>query len=85
VRPTVAVRVGVNGFGRIGRNVLRAVDAQREAGTTDVEIVAVNDLADIATLAHLLTYDSGPGDASRTTCRSRATRSPSVPVASRPW
>src|SRR3984957_12906352 len=54
----MAIRVGVNGFGRVGRNFFRAVDAQRAAGTTDVEIVAVNDLTDIKTLAHLLKYDS---------------------------
>jgi glyceraldehyde 3-phosphate dehydrogenase len=54
----VTVRVGVNGFGRIGRNFWRAVDAQRVAGTTDIEIVAVNDITDNATLAHLLKYDS---------------------------
>jgi glyceraldehyde 3-phosphate dehydrogenase len=54
----VTVRVGVNGFGRIGRNFWRAVDAQRRAGTSDVEIVAVNDITDNATLAHLLKYDS---------------------------
>ncbi len=55
---TVTVRVGVNGFGRIGRNFFRAVDAQKALGTTDIEIVAVNDLTDNATLAHLLKYDS---------------------------
>ncbi|WP_103381968.1 type I glyceraldehyde-3-phosphate dehydrogenase [Pseudonocardia dioxanivorans] len=54
----MTVRVGVNGFGRIGRNFWRAVDAQRAAGTSDIEIVAVNDLTDNATLAHLLKYDS---------------------------
>jgi glyceraldehyde 3-phosphate dehydrogenase len=54
----VTVRVGVNGFGRIGRNFWRAVDAQRKAGTSDIEIVAVNDITDNATLAHLLKYDS---------------------------
>jgi glyceraldehyde 3-phosphate dehydrogenase len=54
----VTVRVGVNGFGRIGRNFWRAVDAQRVAGTSDIEIVAVNDITDNATLAHLLKYDS---------------------------
>jgi glyceraldehyde 3-phosphate dehydrogenase len=48
----------VNGFGRIGRNFWRAVDAQRVAGTSDIEIVAVNDITDNATLAHLLKYDS---------------------------
>jgi len=51
----VATRVGVNGFGRIGRNFYRAVAASR-AG--EIEIVAVNDLTDTATLAHLLKYDT---------------------------
>ncbi|AEA28338.1 glyceraldehyde-3-phosphate dehydrogenase, type I [Pseudonocardia dioxanivorans CB1190] len=55
---SVTLRVGVNGFGRIGRNFWRAVDARRTAGTGDIEIVAVNDLTDTATLAHLLKYDS---------------------------
>ncbi len=50
----MTVRVGINGFGRIGRNFFRAVHA---AGA-DIEIVAVNDLTDNATLAHLLRYDS---------------------------
>ncbi|WP_028930004.1 type I glyceraldehyde-3-phosphate dehydrogenase [Pseudonocardia asaccharolytica] len=54
----MTVRVGVNGFGRIGRNFWRAVDAQRRAGGTEIEIVAVNDITDNATLAHLLKYDS---------------------------
>ncbi|RVW04332.1 type I glyceraldehyde-3-phosphate dehydrogenase [Rhodococcus xishaensis] len=54
----MTVRVGVNGFGRIGRNFFRAVDAQKALGTTDIEIVAVNDLTDNASLAHLLKYDS---------------------------
>src|SRR5271165_1800628 len=51
----MAVRVGINGFGRIGRNVFRAATA---AGATDIEWVAVNDLTDATTLAHLLRYDS---------------------------
>jgi glyceraldehyde 3-phosphate dehydrogenase len=51
----VATRVGVNGFGRIGRNFYRAVAASR-AG--ELEIVAVNDLTDTTTLAHLLKYDT---------------------------
>jgi glyceraldehyde 3-phosphate dehydrogenase (phosphorylating) len=50
----VTVRVGINGFGRIGRNFFRAV----HASGADIEIVAVNDLTDNATLAHLLKYDS---------------------------
>ncbi|TWS18266.1 type I glyceraldehyde-3-phosphate dehydrogenase [Tsukamurella asaccharolytica] len=54
----MTVRVGVNGFGRIGRNFFRAVAAQKALGTTDIEIVAVNDLTDNATLAHLLKFDS---------------------------
>src|SRR5262245_64153263 len=58
----MAVRVGINGFGRIGRNFFRA---QQELGA-DIEIVAVNDLGDAKTMAHLLQYDSNlgpfPGD-----------------------
>lgn len=54
----MAVRVGINGFGRIGRNVLRAFVAM---GRSDIEIVAVNDLTDVETLAHLLKYDSVHG------------------------
>jgi glyceraldehyde 3-phosphate dehydrogenase len=54
----MVIRVGINGFGRVGRNLFRAVEVQRAAGTTEVEIVAVNDLTDNRTLAHLLKYDS---------------------------
>jgi glyceraldehyde 3-phosphate dehydrogenase len=55
----VTIRVGVNGFGRIGRNFFRALDAQKALGNnTDIEIVAVNDLTDNASLAHLLKFDS---------------------------
>jgi glyceraldehyde 3-phosphate dehydrogenase (phosphorylating) len=50
----VTVRVGINGFGRIGRNFFRAV----AASGADIEVVGVNDLTDNATLAHLLKYDS---------------------------
>jgi glyceraldehyde 3-phosphate dehydrogenase len=50
----VTVRVGINGFGRIGRNFFRAV----RASGADIEIVGVNDLTDNASLAHLLKYDS---------------------------
>src|SRR6476469_2790582 len=53
-RRTVTVRVGVNGFGRIGRNFWRAAAASKH----DIEIVAFNDLGDVATMAHLLKYDS---------------------------
>jgi len=55
----VTIRVGINGFGRIGRNFFRALDAQKAAGSNaDVEIIAVNDLTDNASLAHLLKFDS---------------------------
>ncbi|MDR3664556.1 MAG: type I glyceraldehyde-3-phosphate dehydrogenase [Mycobacterium sp.] len=55
----MTIRIGVNGFGRIGRNFFRALDAQKAAGkNTDLEIVAVNDLTDNASLAHLLKFDS---------------------------
>jgi glyceraldehyde 3-phosphate dehydrogenase len=54
----MALRVGINGFGRIGRNVFRAAKARADAGTADIEWVAVNDLTDARTLAHLLKYDS---------------------------
>ncbi|MGF1640732.1 MAG: type I glyceraldehyde-3-phosphate dehydrogenase [Rhodospirillales bacterium] len=54
----MTVRVGINGFGRIGRLVLRAA---AEAGRNDVEFVAVNDLGPVATNAHLLKYDSVHG------------------------
>jgi glyceraldehyde 3-phosphate dehydrogenase len=53
----VTVRVGINGFGRIGRNFWRAVNAG-DGAAYDLDIVAVNDLTDNATLAHLLKYDS---------------------------
>jgi glyceraldehyde 3-phosphate dehydrogenase len=54
----MAVRVGINGFGRIGRNVFRAAKARGEALNDEIEWVAVNDLTDSGTLAHLLKYDS---------------------------
>ena len=54
----MSVRVGVNGFGRIGRNFYRAADRPE----VDMEIVAVNDLGDTATMAHLLKYDSVLGN-----------------------
>jgi glyceraldehyde 3-phosphate dehydrogenase len=55
----VTIRVGVNGFGRIGRNFFRALEAQKAQGSsTDIEVVAVNDITDNATLAHLLRFDS---------------------------
>ena len=54
----MTVRVAINGFGRIGRLALRAIC---ETGRKDIEVVAINDLADIATNAHLLKYDSVHG------------------------
>ena len=54
----MTVRVAINGFGRIGRNVLRAI---AESGRTDIEVVAINDLGPVETNAHLLRYDSVHG------------------------
>jgi glyceraldehyde 3-phosphate dehydrogenase len=54
----MSVRVAINGFGRIGRNVLRAIV---EAGREDIEVVALNDLAPVETNAHLLRFDSVHG------------------------
>ncbi len=54
----MAIRAAINGFGRIGRNVLRSA---KQSGRTDVDFVAVNDLTDAKTLAHLLRYDSVHG------------------------
>ncbi len=51
----MAVRVGINGFGRIGRNVLRAATMAKQ---TEIEFIGVNDITDTKTLAHLLKYDS---------------------------
>jgi glyceraldehyde 3-phosphate dehydrogenase len=56
----MAVKVGINGFGRIGRNIMRAA-----LGNKDVDFVAVNDLTNAATLAHLLKYDSILGNLSQ--------------------
>ncbi|WP_329372596.1 type I glyceraldehyde-3-phosphate dehydrogenase [Streptomyces sp. NBC_01483] len=61
----MTVRVGINGFGRIGRTYLRAALDRAEEGTQDVEVVAVNDIAPPATLAHLLEYDSTFGHIGR--------------------
>ncbi len=54
----MTVKVAINGFGRIGRNVLRAII---ESGRTDIEVVAINDLGPVETNAHLLQYDSVHG------------------------
>ena len=50
----MAVRVAINGFGRIGRNILRAI---AESGRRDIQVVAINDLGPVETNAHLLRYD----------------------------
>ena len=55
----MAIKVGINGFGRIGRNVLRAI---LESGRTDIEVIEINDLGPVKTNAHLLKYDSVAGD-----------------------
>ncbi len=52
----MAVKIGINGFGRIGRNIFRAI-SQDEA-FADIEVVGINDLTDVRTIAHLLKYDS---------------------------
>ncbi len=52
----MAIRIGINGFGRIGRNIFRAID--KDPLFADIEVVAINDLTNNATLAHLLKYDS---------------------------
>jgi glyceraldehyde 3-phosphate dehydrogenase len=54
----MSVKVAINGFGRIGRNVLRAI---HESGRTDIEVVAINDLGPVETNAHLLRFDSVHG------------------------
>ena len=54
----MSIRVAINGFGRIGRNVLRAI---AESGRTDIEVVAINDLGPVETNAHLLRFDSVHG------------------------
>jgi glyceraldehyde 3-phosphate dehydrogenase len=55
----MTVRIGINGFGRIGRNIFRAIS--KDEAFADIEVVAINDLTDNDTLAHLLKYDSVMG------------------------
>ena len=69
----MAVKVGINGFGRIGRNVFRA-----SLGNPEIEFVAVNDLTSPATLAHLLKYDSILGNLHHTTSSQEKTSSRSM-------
>ena len=54
----MTLKVAINGFGRIGRNVLRAII---ESGRTDIEVIAINDLGSVKNNAHLLKYDSVHG------------------------
>ncbi len=81
----MTVRVGINGFGRIGRNFFRAV----RASGADIEIVGVNDLTDPKALANLLKFDSILGrldadvSATETSLRSVTRRSPCPPSATR--
>ena len=72
------VKVGINGFGRIGRNILRAA-----LGDPDIEIVAVNDITDSKTLAYLLKYDSILGNLTEQSDAHRRLASPSTARASR--
>ena len=73
----MAVKVAINGFGRIGRNILRAII---ESGRTDIEVVAINDLGPVETNAHLLRFDSVhgrfPGTVTTTTTTIDAGRGP---------
>ncbi len=69
----MSVKVGINGFGRIGRNILRAT-----LGDPAIEVVAVNDITDSKTLAHLLKYDSILGNLPNQRDAHRATRFPST-------
>ena len=59
----MTVRVAINGFGRIGRNVLRSIV---ESGRKDIDVVAINDLGPVETNAHLLRYNFGARPFSRT-------------------
>ena len=64
----MAIKVGINGFGRIGRNIMRAALEKK----ADIDFVAVNDLTDAKTLAHLLKYDSILGNLDRPSRRGTA-------------
>ena len=69
----MAVKVAINGFGRIGRNILRAII---ESGRTDIEVVAINDLGPVETNAHLLRFDSVHGRFPATVTTGTVTVSP---------
>ena len=55
----MSIKIGINGFGRIGRNIFRAISM--DAAFADIEVVGINDLTDVKTMAHLLKYDSVMG------------------------
>ena len=55
----MSVKIGINGFGRIGRNIFRALHERKDL--SDIDIVAINDLGDANTNAHLLKYDTAHG------------------------
>ena len=74
----MAIKVGINGFGRIGRNIMRAA-----MDDSSIDIVAVNDLTNADTLAHLLKYDSILGNLKADDQRERRPRSPSTATSSR--
>lgn len=52
----MAIKIGINGFGRIGRNIFRAMSC--DPAFAEIEVVGINDLTDVKTIAHLLKYDS---------------------------
>ena len=74
----MAIKVGINGFGRIGRNIMRAA-----MDDSSIDIVAVNDLTNADTLAHLLKYDSILGNLQGGHLGEAATGSPSTRTSSR--
>lgn len=66
----MAIKVGINGYGRIGRNVLRALYESKRNG--EIQVVAINDLGDAATNAHLTRFDTAPRSIPRrSACRWR--------------
>ena len=71
----MTIRVGINGFGRIGRNFYRAIKAQG----ADIEVVAVNDLGSVETMAHLLKFDTVMGRFPMSRPRATASRSTATP------
>ena len=60
----MSLKIGINGFGRIGRNIFRALHERKDL--SDIDIVAINDLGDASTNAHLLKYDTAHGKFNKT-------------------